>query len=296
MGLDREAIRALWYSKTVAYNVAMAKAAGGVTAGLFLCQLFYATASTTDAEGWVPYTAKAMEEDTGLTVYEQETARRLLRERGIVQEERRGIPAKLYYRIDEEALVQALTNPAPKPVRTRFGKNPNLDTVKQPNLQGENGESLLEVLDVSRILADESAGPDNNSMGGVLLPGGDPVETPPDKEFQPLEGPPRKPPAPTPKKPRTHWQMFLKLVEATGWDAELKKGRLHREAKEISGAGYTPEHIDIFLEWWYAVDWRGRRGDKPSPEHIRQAIPTALRWAMERQKKNQLQLQDPRFG
>ena len=50
---------------------------------------------------------------TALTRSEQERARRILRDKGILQEVRRDVPARLYYRLDFDALA-SLLDPAVK--------------------------------------------------------------------------------------------------------------------------------------------------------------------------------------
>ena len=48
------------------------------------------------------------ERETGLTRSEQETARRKLRDLGYLEERRRGLPAKLYYRVNMQKIIDDL--------------------------------------------------------------------------------------------------------------------------------------------------------------------------------------------
>jgi hypothetical protein len=79
----RSKVRHLAGSRVVAYHPSFAAIAGGVTAGLFLAQLFYWHDKGSDPDGWIYKTQAEWEEETGLSRWEQETARRRLRERGL---------------------------------------------------------------------------------------------------------------------------------------------------------------------------------------------------------------------
>lgn len=79
----------------------------GVTAALFLSQMIYWT-NRSDDDGWVYKTQEEWEEETGLSRYEQEDARKKLRSIGVLQEKKKGVPARLFYKVDNDVLFQAL--------------------------------------------------------------------------------------------------------------------------------------------------------------------------------------------
>lgn len=81
-----------------------------VSAGVFLSQVCYwsENRTTIDRDGWFYKTADDWFEETGLTRREQEGARKKLRELGILEEKRQGLPAKLFFRVDHDALYQLL--------------------------------------------------------------------------------------------------------------------------------------------------------------------------------------------
>ncbi|EPG3452740.1 replication protein RepO [Klebsiella oxytoca] len=81
----------------------------GVTAALFLSQMTYWT-NRSDDEGWVYKTQEEWEEETGLSRYEQEGARKKLRSIGVLLEKKKGVPARLFYKIDNDVLFQALVS------------------------------------------------------------------------------------------------------------------------------------------------------------------------------------------
>src|ERR1051325_5444576 len=75
---------------------------GSATAGLMLSQAFYWAQSPTviKRNGWFWKTQEEWEAETGLTRYEQETARKNLIQRGLMAEKLKGHPAKLHYKLN----------------------------------------------------------------------------------------------------------------------------------------------------------------------------------------------------
>lgn len=97
--------------RTVAYKTVLAHACGGVTVGLLLSQLWYWTNTPTvraRSDGWFWKTMEEITEETGLTRSEQESARKKLKQMGILVEAFRELPRKLYFRIDKERLYDVL--------------------------------------------------------------------------------------------------------------------------------------------------------------------------------------------
>lgn len=85
--------------RPVAYYPSLVKITGSVCAGIFLCQLLYWRGKQTDPEGWIYKTQAEISEETGLSRCEQETARRLLREKGLIREKFADVPRKLYFNV-----------------------------------------------------------------------------------------------------------------------------------------------------------------------------------------------------
>ncbi|MBJ6577877.1 hypothetical protein JJP69_13650 [Enterobacter cloacae] len=78
----------------------------GITGALLLSQIVY---WQNRMEGnWFYKTQTDLEEETGLTRYEQEGARKKLVSCGVLEEAKRGIPAKLYFRVNQERLEELL--------------------------------------------------------------------------------------------------------------------------------------------------------------------------------------------
>lgn len=83
---------------------------GGVKAAVFLSQAFYWHYRTKDTEGWFYKTRDEWEEETGLTRKEQESARKSLKEYGILHEKSEGLPRRLFYQIDVVKLEELLAD------------------------------------------------------------------------------------------------------------------------------------------------------------------------------------------
>ena len=84
----------------IAYYTAFARVLGGVEAGILTSQFFYWYGKGHDPDGWIYKTQAEIEEETGLTRRNQETARKKLRDLGVLEERYTGMPAKLYYRLN----------------------------------------------------------------------------------------------------------------------------------------------------------------------------------------------------
>ncbi|WHP32819.1 conserved phage C-terminal domain-containing protein [Trabulsiella odontotermitis] len=101
--------------RPIAYNPAFAKLkAGKVKAGpvaaVFLSQLVY-WHNRMDG-GWMYKTQADITSETALTRDEQETARKRLIVLGVLEEDRRGVPATMHYRINTERLEALLVEAA----------------------------------------------------------------------------------------------------------------------------------------------------------------------------------------
>ncbi|GAB3484311.1 DnaT-like ssDNA-binding domain-containing protein [Azotobacter salinestris] len=109
------------------------------TAAQFLSQCVYWTERTDD--GWFYKTNAEWFDELGLTVEEVNGARRKLKALGLLSEKRKGIPPKLYYRIDTDLLLCLLSGE--KPV-INSGKTPELKAVKPRQRTPENPGDITE--------------------------------------------------------------------------------------------------------------------------------------------------------
>ncbi len=97
--------------RPIAFHRCLVKPSGSVEAALLLSQALYWSNRTEDPDGWFYKTREEWEEETGLNRTSQEAARKRLKENGLLEEERRGLPARLYYRVNFEKLVAKLLGP-----------------------------------------------------------------------------------------------------------------------------------------------------------------------------------------
>ena len=98
----------------VSFHRCLVPITGGVTAALMLSQAIWTTQELDpESEGWFSRSQDQWTEDTGLSRWEQETARRALRKAGFLEERRAGMPSKLWYRVRPDQVWIALQDRAP---------------------------------------------------------------------------------------------------------------------------------------------------------------------------------------
>lgn len=128
--------------RPIAYHRCFVTLTGSVTAAVMLSQAVYWSRRTgAGQDGWFWKTVDEWEEETGLSRYEQETARKIL---GRItpqfwDEDKRGIPRRLWFRLDLELLEQCLQN-----LRTSTRENPVLERGKTTNRAGEKPRTISE--------------------------------------------------------------------------------------------------------------------------------------------------------
>lgn len=126
--------------RPIAYHRCFVTLTGSVTAAVLLSQAVYWSRRTAEGnEGWFWKTSSDWEEETGLSRREQDTARGILRGLGFWQEEKRGIPARLWFRLDLEQLEQLLTSE-----KTSLAESAKLDRRKTPNWTGGKRQTISE--------------------------------------------------------------------------------------------------------------------------------------------------------
>jgi len=97
----------------VSFHRCLVPITGGVTAALMLSQAIWTTQELDPAwDGWFSKSQDQWTDDTGLSRWEQETARRALRNAGFMEERRAGMPSKLWYRLRPAQVWSALQDTA----------------------------------------------------------------------------------------------------------------------------------------------------------------------------------------
>lgn len=98
------------FDEPIVFQRAYVHLTGSAVAALFLSYAIYTTERLPkDAEHWFNKTADEWRNETGLTRFEQQTARKILRDREILIERRAGLPAVLWYKIDIDRLLELLS-------------------------------------------------------------------------------------------------------------------------------------------------------------------------------------------
>jgi len=87
-------------ARQVQYYPKLVPILGSVTATIFFGQLLYWVGKEADAGGWIFKSQAEISEETALTREEQESARKKLRDAGVLKEQKRGIPCRLWFLLD----------------------------------------------------------------------------------------------------------------------------------------------------------------------------------------------------
>lgn len=124
--------------RPIAYNPAFAKlrvgkVKAGPVAAVFLSQMVY-WHNRMDG-GWMYKTQADIASETALTRDEQETARKRLIQLGVLEEDRRGVPATMHYRINPErleALLLETSQSVKKAVPQNKTRLRNIQNVEMP--------------------------------------------------------------------------------------------------------------------------------------------------------------------
>jgi hypothetical protein len=141
--------------RPIAFHRVFVELTGSVTAALMLSQGLYWTRikrrDSPESEGWFYKTQTEWTDETGMGRSEQETARKRLRQTPFWQEQLRGIPAKLYFRIDLPHLAEALLTQPPKTGTPRENREQNHQDaeIQHTSLQGVSKQARDDTTDQS---------------------------------------------------------------------------------------------------------------------------------------------------
>lgn len=118
--------------RAIAYRPKLAKVLGGVVAEIFFEQIFYWQGKSNNELG-VYKTQDELEEEIGLSRKEQETARKKLREIGVLIETHKRLEHRIYYKINEARLNEILTD-----LISQIDDNSGSDNGSLANAQNEH--------------------------------------------------------------------------------------------------------------------------------------------------------------
>jgi len=98
------------FDEPIVFQRAYVGLTGSAVAALFLSYAVYTTERlSAEAEGWFKKSGEEWKTETGLTRFEQQTARRILRELDILIERKYGLPAELYFKIRIDRVLELLS-------------------------------------------------------------------------------------------------------------------------------------------------------------------------------------------
>nr|WP_252724371.1 hypothetical protein [Vibrio hepatarius] len=109
----------------------------GITGALMLSQSIY-WSRRTNSSGWFYKTQDEWQDETGMSRRELDTARKKLRNLGILEEKKQGVPCKVFYRINEPNLIVRME-------QTSLAECAKLDRTNAPSSDGEISQTKTEI-------------------------------------------------------------------------------------------------------------------------------------------------------
>ncbi|POA21543.1 hypothetical protein C1886_04525 [Pseudomonas sp. FW300-N1A1] len=100
--------------RPIAFQRAFVTLGVGITGALMLSQAIYWSNRTDNTEGWFYKTMEEWEAETGMTRSEQESARKKLVKIGAIEEMKKGVPCRLFYRVNIAAIHANLSADFPQ--------------------------------------------------------------------------------------------------------------------------------------------------------------------------------------
>jgi hypothetical protein len=138
-----DVLKRLLSDRPVAFHPALARAFGGINEALFFQQIAYWSDKGGDPE-WIYKSQVELEQETCLSAYQQKQARDHLKRLGVLQDARRGVPARLYYRIVWDEVFRVLEKATPQGADPRFRETANLDSEEPAGKDVGNRGSISE--------------------------------------------------------------------------------------------------------------------------------------------------------
>jgi hypothetical protein len=107
----RESFLGLAESYFVPYFPALDRITGDMKSSIFMYYIaFWMGKGNDKREGWVYKTQEELRRELNLSRYEQESVRKNLRMKGILEEKKMGVPSRLYFRINIDKAQEVWTN------------------------------------------------------------------------------------------------------------------------------------------------------------------------------------------
>ena len=157
--------------RPIAYYPKLAKPLGSVNAAILFGHFFYWHDKTENPLG-VYRTAEEIEEETGLSVQEQRTARSKLRERGVLIETEKRIEHRIYYKLDLNAFDDLMLQHSGSEGSTAPKCNINSPEMQNQHSGSEESTAVIRTEDLTEDLTVNTPLPPNAADGGNGLNAG----------------------------------------------------------------------------------------------------------------------------
>nr|DAR77030.1 MAG TPA: FaeA-like protein [Caudoviricetes sp.] len=157
--------------RPIAYYPKLAKPLGGVNAAILFGHFFYWHDKTENPLG-VYRTAEEIEDETGLSVQEQRTARSKLKERGVLIETEKRIEHRIYYKLDLNAFDDLMLQHSGNAESTAPKCNINNPEMQNQHSGSEESTAVIRTEDLTEDLTVNTPLPPNAADGGNGLNAG----------------------------------------------------------------------------------------------------------------------------
>ena len=171
--------------RVVAYCPDYATLTGSLPAGVMLSQMCYwsQTKAAEERDGWFYKTRDELAEETGINRSGQETARKILVRMGIIEEERRGVPAKMFFRVNAHVLEQLLMGESDQPEKQepsiQVGPNRSIQLAGIKPTITENTQEITTETKNNMGISDEIPDAEDNPKPNDLFGNEHPVDRKP---------------------------------------------------------------------------------------------------------------------
>lgn len=157
--------------RPIAYYPKLAKPLGSVNAAILFGHFFYWHDKTENPLG-VYRTAEEIEDETGLSVQEQRTARSKLKERGVLIETEKRIEHRIYYKLDLNAFDDLMLQHSGSEESTAPKCNINSPEMQYQHSGSEESTAVIRTEDLTEDLTVNTPLPPNAADGGNGLNAG----------------------------------------------------------------------------------------------------------------------------
>lgn len=96
----------IYFDRVISFPPILAKITGSINAALFLAQSIYWSNRSSEKDGTFWKTQNEWEEETTLSRFQQESCRNSLRELGVLEEIKKGLPCKIFFKINFKKIEQ----------------------------------------------------------------------------------------------------------------------------------------------------------------------------------------------